>query len=72
MKILFLDIETAPNKAYVWGLFDQNIAANQVEQSSYTLCWSAKWLGDSRMMQGSVRAGKDMRSMLKTVHALLD
>jgi predicted RNA-binding Zn-ribbon protein involved in translation (DUF1610 family)/DNA polymerase elongation subunit (family B) len=80
MKILFLDIETAPNKAYVWGLFDQNIASNQVEQSSYTLCWSAKWLGESAMLQASVRGGirdgspvrDNTAAMLRPVHKLLD
>lgn len=75
MKTLLLDIETAPNKAYVWGLFDQNIAANQVEQAGYTLCWSAKWLGKGEMHQASVRSGHSavaMKTMLKPLHALLD
>ena len=75
MKLLFLDIETAPNKAYVWGMFDQNIAANQVEQSSYTLCWSAKWLGDSTMRQEHEFGQSEpvaMRRILKPIHALLD
>jgi len=25
MKILILDIETAPNTAYIWGMFKENI-----------------------------------------------
>jgi len=45
MKLLLLDIETAPNTAYVWGLFDQNISHEQVVESSYILCWTAKWYG---------------------------
>jgi hypothetical protein len=24
-KVLFYDIETAPNLAYVWGQYDQNV-----------------------------------------------
>jgi len=68
VKILFLDIETAPNVAYVWGLFDQNIAHDQVEASSYILCWSAKWLGHSTMLHKST---KDV-DMLYTIHNLLD
>lgn len=71
MRTLLLDIETAPNKAYTWGLWDQNIASNQVEQSSYTLCWSAKWVGQTAMHQASVRGGAGMKSMLKPAHALL-
>jgi len=68
VKILFLDIETAPNTAYVWGLFDQNISHDQVEQSSYILCWAAKWLGESKMHFSSVHSNK----MLRLIHNLLD
>lgn len=50
-KILFLDIETAPSQVYVWGLYDQNVGLNQVIKDGYMLSWSAKWLGDKRVMQ---------------------
>lgn len=46
MKILLLDIETAPNVVHCWGLFNQNIAINQIVDAGYTLCWAAKWLGE--------------------------
>jgi len=72
-KILFLDIETAPNVAYVWGLFDQNISHNQVISSSYILCWAAKWEGSSAMQFDSVLTKKHPRlPMLKRIHKLLD
>lgn len=45
MKILHLDIETAPHQAFVWGLFQQNVGINQLAKPGYTLCWSAKWHG---------------------------
>lgn len=70
MKTLLLDIETAPNKAYVWGLFNQNIAHGQVEQSGYVLCWAAKFLGQRRMAFASVRGGA--LPMLRGVRDLLD
>jgi len=54
MRILYLDIETAPNKGYFWGLFGQNIAINQIEESGYTLCWAAKWEGGSNIMFDSL------------------
>ena len=44
-KILLYDIETAPIQAYVWGLWDNNVALNQIETDWYILSWSAKWLG---------------------------
>ena len=37
-KILFLDIETAPMKADVWGLWKQNVGINQLNQNGYVLC----------------------------------
>ncbi len=71
MKILLLDIETAPNKAYTWGLWKQNIALNQVEEFGYTLCWAAKWYGEKKMMFASIHAnGK--KKMLEEVYKLLD
>lgn len=70
-RILFLDIETAPNVAYVWGLFDQNISHNQVEAASYVLCWAAKWEGRSAMQFDSVQRHSKLR-MLKRIHRLLD
>lgn len=70
-KILFLDIETAPNVAYVWGLFDQNISPTQVQTSSYVLCWAAKWHGEKVMRFSSVN-NTTHRQMLRAVHTLLD
>jgi DNA polymerase elongation subunit (family B)/DNA-directed RNA polymerase subunit RPC12/RpoP len=69
-KILFLDIETAPNTAYVWGLWDQNISHEHLETSSYILCWSAKWPGHSRMHFASAQHN-DTKVMLKEIHTLL-
>lgn len=71
MKILLIDIETAPNKAYVWGMFDQNISAGQMEASSYILCWAAKWHGATEMFFGSVEK-HSAKAMLKGIHDLLD
>jgi len=49
-KILFLDVETSPCKAYAWGLWDQNIGLEQIIQDSYMLSWSAKWQGETKVM----------------------
>jgi len=70
VKILLLDIETAPNLAYVWGLWDQNIGTNQIADSSYVLCWAAKWLGEKEIMFDSVEKS-GTKPMLKGIHALL-
>ena len=71
MKILLIDIEVAPNTAHVWGIFDQNISINQLLESSYTLCYAAKWYGESKIMFDSIqKSGK--QKMLDSVHKLLD
>ena len=71
MKILLLDLEVAPNTAHVWGIYDQNISINQLLESSYTMCYAAKWYGDNKLYFKSVyKHGKD--DMLKSIHALMD
>lgn len=71
MKILLLDIETAPNIGHVWGLWQQNISLNQLMESGYVLCWSAKWLGEDWIYFDSVQK-KSTKSMLKGIYRLLD
>lgn len=71
MRILLLDIETAPNLAYVWGLWEQNIGINQIADAGYVLCWSAKWLGEDEVLHDSVHRSS-AKKMLKEIHSLLN
>lgn len=71
MKLLFLDIESSPNSAYCWGLWDQNIGINQIIDSSKVLCWSAKWHGDKKIYY----SGNDTDEhsvMIAQIHALIE
>ena len=43
-KILFLDIETAPNLVHTWGFYEQNVI--EVVEQWYILCFAYKWLGE--------------------------
>ena len=43
IKILHIDIETAPNIVYCWGLWNQNVSIKQILDSGYTLCFAYKW-----------------------------
>lgn len=43
LKILILDIETAPLKSYVWGIWNQNINLKGIASEWYMLTWAAKW-----------------------------
>ena len=71
MKILLLDIETSPNTAHVWGLWQQNVGLKQLLESSYVLCWAAKWLGEKEIMFDSVHQSRE-KTMLKKIHALVN
>jgi len=70
MKRLMLDIETAPHKVYAWGLWDQNIALNQIVEPGYTLCWAAKWYGKKGVTFDSVHKSKP-KAMLERIHTLI-
>lgn len=49
MRILFIDIETAPNLCYTWGLWKQNIHIDNIIEEGYTLCASYKWYKDKKI-----------------------
>jgi DNA polymerase elongation subunit (family B) len=71
LKLLKLDIETAPNIAYVWGLFKENIPIQRLKDSGYVLCWSAQWVGDDEVYFASEHAN-GTGEMLAIIHDLLD
>jgi len=70
MRILLLDIESSPNTAHVWGLWQQNVGLKQLMESSYVLCWAAKWLGEKEVMFDSVHQSTP-KAMLRGIHALI-
>ncbi len=70
MKILLLDIETAPNLVHVWGLWNQNVGVPQIIDSGYVLSWAAKWYGDKEIMFDSGYHTSHKR-MLKRMYKLL-
>lgn len=74
MKILMLDIESSPNTAHIWGLWDQNVSLSQLLESSYVLCWAAKWLGNDRIFwrRSYGKNGRYRKDMLKAIHCLLN
>ena len=70
MKILLLDIETAPTNVFTWSLFPKYIDPDWVVDPGYTLCWAAKWLGQKKVHYADIRDGEE--KMLTTIHSLLD
>lgn len=49
-KIATLDIETAPILASVWGLWQQNVGLNMINNDWYVLSWAAKWFHEDEVM----------------------
>ena len=71
MRILLIDIETAPNTAFVWGIFKENIPLARLIESGYVMCYSAKWLGEDDIYFDSVN-NSDTIDMLQGIHSLMD
>lgn len=53
-KVLVFDIETAPVKAYVWGIWNQNIPTQMIESDWFCLTWAAKWLFEDKVYSGKL------------------
>lgn len=71
VRVLFVDIETTPNLAHVWSLWNQNVSPSQLIEPARILCFAAKWLGENRVMYFSeFHDGRD--AMAAAVHELLD
>lgn len=75
-KILIFDIETAPMEVYTWGIFDQNIAINQIKGDWFILCYSAKWLFGEKILHdrltGKESLKKNDRRIVMSLWKLLD
>lgn len=76
-KVLLLDIETAPLLGYVWGLWENNVALNQVYKDWHVMSWAAKWLHDkpADIMYEDQRNAKDItddKKLLKQIWELID
>lgn len=76
-KILLFDVETAPILGYVWDIWDQNVALNQIHTDWYILSWSAKWLDDTadQVMYMDQRHSQNLENdapLLRKIWELLD
>lgn len=71
MKILHLDIETFPNTVYTWGLWDQNIGIDMIEEPGKVACWGAMWEGADEVMFDSVHQSTQLQ-MLRGIHKLIN
>ena len=71
MKTLYIDVETSPNLAYVWRLWDQNISLNQVVEQTEILCFAHMW-GTSKRAATCDIWNDGRRAMAAKLHELLN
>ena len=71
MKVLTLDIETSPNLAHVWGLWNQNVSLVQLRDATEMLCFAAKWHDTNQIhFYSSFRDGR--HEMVLAAYEMLD
>lgn len=70
MKITHIDIETAPNICFTWGLFNQNVGLDQIVSPGYTLCWAAK-LPDAKKVEFMSIHHNGAEAMITRMHEIL-
>lgn len=71
IKTAILDIETAPNLAWVWRFFKENVGAKQVVEHSEILSFAYKWHGDSSIHYYDVQHSDEL-DVLKKINSVLD
>ena len=74
-KILCIDIETKPMLFWAWGLGEQFIGLDQIEEDWRIMSFAAKFEGEKEVIQYDLRNGindKNEKVLLKKVWDLLD
>jgi len=71
IKVLLIDIETAPAQAYIWDLRTRYVPADRIVEPGYTLCFAAKWEGQREVMFHSLWTDGE-KKMIKAAHKLMD
>lgn len=69
-KILLLDCETKPAKAFVWSLWDTNVPLEMLIEPGGIICVGAKWLGKKDSLFFS-EWEHGHESMIRAIHKLV-
>jgi len=72
MRILVLDIETAPMLANVWSLWQNGVSLNQVEKDWHILSYAAKWYGEDEVFYYDQSGEYDIEDDFNLCHTLHD
>ena len=75
-KILIFDVETSYLEGYMWGLYDQNFAPNQLKENEWSIiAFAAKWLGSKDIIYHDNRKKhnkRDDKEIVKKLRDLID
>lgn len=73
-KVVTLDIETAPIKGKVWGLWKNNVALNQIASDWFLLSFCAHWMGEpeDKVIYDDLRGEVDKEDDTRLLHQLWD
>jgi len=74
LKVLFVDLETAPCLSWVWGMYEQNVI--DVKKSWYILAFAYKWQGEKKIHTKAITDFKqadpeDDYGLCKKLHSLI-
>jgi DNA polymerase elongation subunit (family B) len=70
-RILILDIETSPNLAYIFDLWQQGVAPGNIREHGQVICWAAKWVGEPKVLFASDH-GEGHHQSIETAYRLVD
>ena len=70
-RILLVDLETSPNLADVWGIWQQNVALSQLRATTAVICFAAKWY-DEKQVHFYSDYHDGHAKMIKHAHRMLD
>lgn len=71
MRVLFLDIETAPKVALVWRFFKENVSPKQVKSHGHIMSFAAKWAHKDDIYYEENRK-EDDKKIVGSLSVLLD
>lgn len=71
LKTLYIDIEAAPAKAYIWDLKTRYVPIDQVAEDGYIMCFAYRWNDDDEVGFFSLW-DHGHKTMIKNAWRLLD
>lgn len=72
LKILFIDIETAPLRAAMWSMWQQGVGLNQIEDDWFLLSFCAKWSHSDEIIYEDLRGEVSKEDDTKLLQKLWD